>query len=108
MYGHFRSTCEVSIQFLASQIIYTSINPFIPNASFLYPLKTSENRNVFWCFLVFSGGREKMLGNKWINGSKNTHKYGIERNFLEIKVEKSILKVIYKNFIKQEIQEEEI
>ena len=49
-----------------------------------------------------------MLGNKWINGSKNTHKYGIERNFLEIKVEKSILKVIYKNFIKQEIQEEEI
>ena len=37
-----------------------------------------------------------------------THKYEIERNFLEIKVEKSILKVIYKNFIKQEIQEEEI
>ena len=28
--------------------------------------------------------------------------------FLEIKVEKSILKVIYKNFSKQEIQEEEI
>ena len=23
------------------------INPFIPNAPFLYPLETSENRNVF-------------------------------------------------------------
>ena len=32
------------------------INPFVPNALFLYPLKTSENlkisenRKVFWCF----------------------------------------------------------
>ena len=25
-------------------------NPFVPNAPFLYPLKTSENRKVFWCF----------------------------------------------------------
>ena len=25
-------------------------NPFIPNALFLYPLKTLENRKVFWCF----------------------------------------------------------
>ena len=23
-------------------------NPFIPNAPFLYPLKTSENDKVFW------------------------------------------------------------
>ena len=26
------------------------MNPFVPNASFLYPLKTSENLMVFWCF----------------------------------------------------------
>ena len=25
-------------------------NRFIPNAPFLYPLKTSENRKLFWCF----------------------------------------------------------
>ena len=25
-------------------------NPFFPNAPFLYPLKTSENLTVFWCF----------------------------------------------------------
>ena len=26
------------------------INPFVPNAPFLYALKTSENRKIFWCF----------------------------------------------------------
>ena len=26
------------------------LNPFVPNAPFLYTLKTSENRKVFWCF----------------------------------------------------------
>ena len=26
------------------------LNPFVPNATFLYPLKTSENFKVFWCF----------------------------------------------------------
>ena len=36
-------------------IIYLIVNPFVPNAPFLYPLKTSENR-----FLMFSGGRGKV------------------------------------------------
>ena len=27
-----------------------SVNPFVPNAPFLYPLKTSENPTIFWCF----------------------------------------------------------
>ena len=31
-------------------------NPFVPNAPFLYPLKTSENLTVF----LFLGGRESM------------------------------------------------
>ena len=26
-----------------------NVNPFVPNAPFLYPLKTPENRKVFWC-----------------------------------------------------------
>ena len=26
------------------------INQFVPKATFLYPLKTSENRKIFWCF----------------------------------------------------------
>ena len=35
-----------------SQIL---LKPFVPNASFLYPLETSENG-----FLTFSGGSEKV------------------------------------------------
>ena len=37
------------------------VNPFVANASFLYPLKTQKNRKVFWSFQ----GVEK--GNKWVN-----------------------------------------
>ena len=29
---------------------FNDINPFLPNAPFLYPQKTSENRKVFWYF----------------------------------------------------------
>ena len=41
------------------------VNPFVPNAPFLYPLKTSENRKVFD---VFRGQRKCALGvNELIN-----------------------------------------
>ena len=33
------------------------INPFVPNAPFIYPQKTSENLTVFWCF---QGSRERV------------------------------------------------
>ena len=35
------------------------LNPFVLNAPFLYPLKTSENRNVFW---YFQGVEERCIG----------------------------------------------
>ena len=38
-------------------------NPFVPNAPFLYPLKTSENLKVFWCF---QGVEKRCIGNKWV------------------------------------------
>ena len=40
------------------------INPFVPNALFFYPLKTSENRRVFGCF---QGVEKGCLGNEWVN-----------------------------------------
>ena len=46
------------------------INPFLPNAHFLYPLKTSENLMVFWCF---QGVEKGCIGNEWVN--KKLHKY---------------------------------
>ena len=41
-----------------------AFNPFVPNAPFLYPLKTSENRKVFLCF---QGVEKGCIGNKWVN-----------------------------------------
>ena len=38
------------------------VNPFVPNAPFLYPLKTSEN--FFWCF---QGVDKGCIGNEWVN-----------------------------------------
>ena len=41
----------------------SSVNPFVPNAPFLYPLKTSENSKVFRCF---EGVEKRCIGNKWV------------------------------------------
>ena len=40
-----------------------SLNPFVPNAPFLYPLET-ENRKVF---RSFKGVEKGCIGNKWVN-----------------------------------------
>ena len=42
----------------------TKFNPFVPKAPFLYPLKTSENLRVFWCF---QGVQKGCTGKKWFN-----------------------------------------
>ena len=34
----------------SARIVEILFNPFFPNATFFYPLKTSENRKVFQCF----------------------------------------------------------
>ena len=44
------------------------INPeksssFVPNAPFLCPLRTSENRKFFWCFQKLE---KRCIGNKWV------------------------------------------
>ena len=43
---------------------FITFNPFVPNAHFLYFLKTSENRKDFWCF---QGVEKGCIGDKWIN-----------------------------------------
>ena len=45
--------------------------PFVSNASFLYPLKISENLTVFLCF---QGVEKGCIGNKWIK-SKSAKKF---------------------------------
>ena len=39
------------------------LNPFVPNAPFLYPLKTLENFPFFWCF---KGVEKGCFGNEWV------------------------------------------
>ena len=43
--------------------IYNKFNSFVPNAPFLYHLKTSENLVLFWCF---QGVEKGCVGNEWI------------------------------------------
>ena len=40
-----------------------AFNPFVPNAPFPYPLKTSENLTVFWFFQEVEKG---FIGNEWV------------------------------------------
>ena len=40
-----------------------AFNLFVPNAPFLYPLKTSENREIFLCF---QGVQKGCIGSEWI------------------------------------------
>ena len=39
------------------------VNPFVPNAPFLYPQKTLENHTVFPYFQVVEKG---CIGNEWV------------------------------------------
>ena len=41
------SALTLYLQFITS---FYLVYPFVPNAPFFYPLKTSENSKVFWCF----------------------------------------------------------
>ena len=44
-------------------LVNENVNPCVPNEPFLYPLKTSENLMVFWCFQVVEKGG---IGNEWV------------------------------------------
>ena len=45
-----------------SEVSQVAVNPFVLNAPFLYPLKTSENRK---------GGENRCIGNEWANSEKS-------------------------------------
>ena len=57
------------------------INPFIPIATFLYSLKTSENLTIF-CFHEVEKG---CIGNEWVNNYEASKKLetlqGLHRSF---------------------------
>ena len=49
---------------LCWNILENAFKPFVSNAPFLYPLKTSENLTIFWCF---QGIERECIGNEWVN-----------------------------------------
>ena len=56
---------RVTLMSLLSQsFVKLCLNPFVPNALFLHPLKTSKNLTVFW---YFQGVEKGCMGNKWVN-----------------------------------------
>ena len=64
---HVFSNCYLMSQTLSVKYdIFLLINPFVPNAPFLYPLKTSENGKAFWCFQEIEKG---CTGNKWVSNT---------------------------------------
>ena len=59
-----------------------SVNPFVPSAPFLYPLKTSENLKVFWCF---QGVEKGCTGNEWVKNTLTTVK---QKNLFDFLLDK--------------------
>ena len=53
-----------NVTLMEKWLFVISFNPFVSNALFLYPLKTSENHTVFWCF---QGVEKGCIGNEWVN-----------------------------------------
>ena len=57
------------LTFFISPVHTKAFSPFIPNAPFLYPLKTSENVTVFCCFQgvqIRYTGNESVKENRWL------------------------------------------
>ena len=75
-------------------------NPFFPNAPFFDPLKTSENRKVFWCFQAVEKG---CIGNKWVNMLQTEWSFLLKQSsyFLKTWKFKNMLKsfLLYRNFL---------
>lgn len=71
----------------------TLLNPFVPNESFFYPLKTSGNLKIFLCF---QGVDKECIGNEWVNIKFNQQDYQVNARFLPrtsvLTISKSIVK----------------
>ena len=58
-----RYACEIWPRMIPLLDTLKFFNPFVPNVSFLYPLKTWENLTIFWCF---QGAEKECIGNEWV------------------------------------------
>ena len=64
IFYHMQMFCfSLLTNFEIASFLVILLNPFVPNKPFLYPLKTSENLKVLWCF---QGVKKGCIGNKWL------------------------------------------
>ena len=66
-FAEFLKTWDTSgrlLQCVKENLYWMFFNPLVPCTPFLYPLKTLENLQVFWCF---QGLEKACIGNKWVN-----------------------------------------
>ena len=64
IFYHMQMFCfSLLTNFEIASFLVILLNPFVPNEPFLYPLKTSENLKVLWCF---QGVKKGCIGNKWL------------------------------------------
>ena len=63
MFTPIKVLCSTTTVEEFSPKIIDNITLFVPNAPFLYPLKTSEKLTVFWCFQLVE---KRYIGNEWI------------------------------------------
>ena len=54
----------INFVFFTSRVFRNIFKLFVLNAAFLYPLKTSEDLKVFWCF---QGLEKGCIGKEWVN-----------------------------------------
>ena len=63
VFGHILRSAMMKLYDISEYLHLQKIfNPFVFNAPFLYPLKTSEKRTVFWCF---QGVEKGCIANEW-------------------------------------------
>ena len=65
--GQTQKSCSIYFKLLFlwwNMCASVGVNPFVPNAPFVYPLKTSKKHKVFWCF---QGVDKEYIGNEWVN-----------------------------------------
>ena len=53
----------INFVFFTSRVFRNIFKLFVLNAAFLYPLKTSEDLKVFWCF---QGVEKGCIGKEWV------------------------------------------
>ena len=92
---NFRQLCRLLV-LVVSFTTYVYINPFFPNAPFLYTLKTSENLMVFW---YFQGLEKGCIENKWVKTWTNVAMKKQNARIFQVKLQKRRVGIFDRNLL---------